>query len=139
MRFDRRPQVRWLVPPCLAAAISACGGTDHTERPERPKATNGGSALDFASCQDVVDAFEFRSIESFDDGSVQDDGNRAAGWWVSTDGTNDFNYHPWDTHFESNVQITADFFPTQPDRGAAPALTGGDAVCEPSVGYMKLL
>jgi hypothetical protein len=53
---------------------------------------------------------------------------------VSTDGTNDYNYHPYDTHLVGVQNVNADFSPTE---GGAPALLG-DSRCQPSAGHMLI-
>jgi hypothetical protein len=130
----------WVLGAALALSATACGGTSNDPRPEPPSADEGGSGLDLGSCEDIVEAFEFRAIESFEGGSVQDSMERDVGWWVSTDGTNNYEYQPYDAYDVDNHRVNANFLPTLPEEGdasAAPALLG-DAACEPSAGYMKL-
>lgn len=128
----------WVLGAALTLSVTACGGTSNDPRPEKPSADASDPELE--SCEDIVEAFEFRVIEPFEDASVQDDGMRDAGWWVSTDGTNDYNYLPYDVHLVGTTNVNANFQPTTPEEdepSAAPMLTG-EAACEPSAGYMKL-
>lgn len=143
MRLLHRRHSRLLAVLCAALGVAACGGTANDPRPEKPTGSGGDAALDLGSCEELVEAFEFWSIESFEGGSTEDTGTSdLAGWWVSNDGTNDGNHGPYDWSQATACQVNAngpndcrDMFPRE---GGAPDLSSADASCEATGHAMRL-
>lgn len=95
--FNRRSGSRFAVGLLVAGSAYACGGTEDSPRPEPPDGEFDAGTVDLSSCESIVDAYEFTRVESFEEGSVDDKGTTdPAGWWVSSDGTNEGNYVPFD-------------------------------------------
>jgi hypothetical protein len=152
----RRLQPALLV-SLLVLGVSGCGGTENRLRPTEAAVDAGasGAALDVSAeaCDALIDAFEFRLVEPFEDADVQDSSTAIdpvtmqyvdpVGWWVSSDGTNPNHVPhiagsapcPADEPNCSEIQIPPDFRTTS---GGAPRLVDGAGQCEPSAGYMKL-